>query len=238
MPSPGVQVEKSGAAIQEMFSRVAPRYDLLNRLLSGSLDVLWRRRAAAALQLGPGSRVLDLCSGTGDQALAIRRRHRARIAAADFCLPMLALARRKFSLTGDPRPANLASDALAIPFADASFDAGTVSFGLRNVADLDRALSEICRVLKPRGQAVFLEFALPRSRVFKAIYLFYFRRILMPADNEVFNVPMEFQEAIVQRAIYHFISKVRNFREARDAGLSASGHHQQMIENYRDWADS
>ena len=177
-------LDKNGSAIQEMFSEVAPRYDLLNRLLSARLDLVWRKKAAKALLLAPDARVLDLCSGTGDQAMAIRRRHGARVAAGDFCLPMLALARRKFAEMERPRPANLASDALALPFAEGSFDAATVSFGLRNVADLATALSEIRRVLKPRGELVVLEFALPRSRPLNAAYRFYFERIL-PAVGRV-----------------------------------------------------
>lgn len=177
-------LDKRGATIRNMFSEVAPRYDLLNRLLSARLDVVWRRQAAAALMLAPDARVLDLCSGTGDQAMAIRRRHGARVAAGDFCLPMLALARSKFATVERPRPANLASDALDLPFAEGSFDAATVSFGLRNVADLGRALAEIRRVLKRRGELVVLEFALPRSRPLKALYRFYFERVL-PAIGRV-----------------------------------------------------
>ena len=173
-----VQLDKSAATIQEMFSEVAPRYDLLNRLLSARMDVKWRRRAAAALRLAPNARVLDLCSGTGDQSVAIRNRHDARVAAGDFCVPMLALAREKFADFDRPRPANLASDALDLPFAEGSFDAATVSFGLRNVADLGLALSEIRRVLKVRGELVVLEFALPRSRILNAAYRSYFERIL------------------------------------------------------------
>lgn len=172
------QVDKSGAAIREMFAGVAPRYDLLNRLLSGSLDLVWRRRAAAALGLPAGSRVLDLCAGTGDQALALRGRG-LRVAAADFCLPMLALARKKFSGKGNgPRPAALAADALALPFPPGRFDGATVAFGLRNVADLDQALEELGRALRPGGRLAVLEFALPPARPLRALYLFYFTRLL------------------------------------------------------------
>ncbi|MDH3745634.1 MAG: ubiquinone/menaquinone biosynthesis methyltransferase [Acidobacteriota bacterium] len=171
-------LDKDGDAIQEMFSRVAPRYDLLNHLLSGSLDVAWRRRAARSLELSADSRVLDLCCGTGDQALAVRKRVPAVVTASDFCLPMLALARHKFARTGAPHPAGLAGDTQVLPLAAGSFDAVTVSFGLRNVTDLDRALEEIARVLRIGGQAVFLEFALPRRRVVRSAYQFYFNRIL------------------------------------------------------------
>jgi demethylmenaquinone methyltransferase/2-methoxy-6-polyprenyl-1,4-benzoquinol methylase len=170
-------LDKSGAAIRDMFAGVAPRYDLLNHLLSASLDVLWRREAAAALELPAGAAALDLCCGTGDQALALGRRG-ARVAAADFCVPMLAIARRKFRRLTAPRPSALAADALALPFPARRFAGATVSFGLRNVADLDAALRQLAGVLRPGGRLVVLEFALPRRQPLKGLYLFYFRRLL------------------------------------------------------------
>jgi demethylmenaquinone methyltransferase/2-methoxy-6-polyprenyl-1,4-benzoquinol methylase len=170
-------LDRESERIRSMFGRVAPRYDLLNHLLSGSLDRLWRRRLAADLALPPGSRVLDLCAGTGDQAVALRRRG-YRVAAADFCLPMLALARPKFARGAAPRPRPLQADALRLPFPDRALDGATVSFGLRNVADLDRALAELARVLRPGGELGVLEFAVPVARPLRALYLFYFRRLL------------------------------------------------------------
>ncbi len=171
------RLDKTEAAIRDMFGAVAPRYDLLNHLLSACLDVVWRRRAARALAAGEGNLVLDLCCSTGDQALALRRR-RARVVAADFCLPMLALARAKYRGVGGGSPLGLAGDALALPLPSGRFDGVTVSFGLRNVADFDRALGEILRVLKPGGRLVALEFALPRSAFLRRLYLLYFHRLL------------------------------------------------------------
>jgi demethylmenaquinone methyltransferase/2-methoxy-6-polyprenyl-1,4-benzoquinol methylase len=175
-----VRIDKSGGAIRDMFAGVAPRYDLLNHLLSGTLDFVWRRRAAAALR-GRGmtttAPVLDLCCGTGDQATADAAGG-TRVAAADFCVPMLAIARRKFARQGKPRPQALAADALALPFPDRAFGGATVSFGLRNVADLDAALRQLARVLQPGSRLVVLEFALPPLRPLRALYLFYFRRLL------------------------------------------------------------
>src|SRR4051794_41838171 len=107
-------LDKSGKTIRDMFAGVAPRYDFLNHLLSGSLDVVWRRRAAAVLGLPPGSPVLDLCCGTGDQATSLRRRG-ARVAAADFCVPMLALARPKFARAAPPPPPPPAAPAPSLP---------------------------------------------------------------------------------------------------------------------------
>lgn len=170
-------VDRSGVAIQEMFAAVAPRYDLLNHLLSAGLDLVWRRRAAAALSLEPGSRALDLCCGTGDQAVVLQRQG-ARVVAADFCLPMLSLAESKYTYLNGSRPHGLAGDALAVPIASGSITGVTAAFGLRNVADLDSALAETVRVLEPGGRAALLEFALPRNPLLKGPYLFYFRRIL------------------------------------------------------------
>jgi demethylmenaquinone methyltransferase/2-methoxy-6-polyprenyl-1,4-benzoquinol methylase len=172
-----VPLDKSGTAIRDMFAGVAPRYDLLNHLLSASLDVLWRRRATAILGLPPGAEALDLCCGTGDQATALGRRG-ARVAAADFCIPMLAIARRKFARLGARRPRALAADALALPFAERSFHGATVSFGLRNVADLDASLRQLAAVLRPGGKLAVLECAIPRRQPLKSIYLFYFLRLL------------------------------------------------------------
>lgn len=176
---PGLPLDRRAEEIRRMFAGVAGRYDLLNRLLSASLDRVWRRRAAEALDLPPGARVLDLCSGTGDQAVALRRRG-ARVVAADFCLPMLARSRGKFARQAPPRPRAFAADALRLPWRGASFDGAVVSFGLRNVADLDRALAELARVLRPGGRLAVLEFALPRRQPLRSLYLFYFR-LLLPA---------------------------------------------------------
>src|SRR6202158_6070625 len=187
--APAGGLDKPGRAIRDMFGAVARRYDLLNHLLSAGLDRWWRRRAAAALQLppgppgSPGPLVLDLCAGTGDQALALRRGG-ARVAAADFCLPMLALARRKFrprrrqSAGAVPPPRPLAPHALALPLPPGRSAARAMAFGLRNVADLDLALRELAAALAPGGRLAVLEFAVPQAAPLRALYLFYFRRVL------------------------------------------------------------
>ena len=191
--SEGAALDKRPEKIRAMFGRVAPVYDLLNHLLSGWLDHVWRRRSAAALATPDAASAalpaLDLCCGTGDQAVALHRRG-ARVAAADFCVPMVALARRKFARLGrrgaaTPPPAPMVADALVLPFPAAAFRAATVSFGLRNVVDLDGALRELARVVVPGGQLLVLEFALPRLRPLRALYLFYFRRLLPAIGRRV-----------------------------------------------------
>jgi len=156
-PPPGP--DKAAGKIQSMFSRIAPRYDLLNRLLSGGTDVAWRAEAARLLAPGPGETILDLCSGTGDLALALRRRSRgaARVVAADFTFEMLALGQGKFRRKGAPI-AEAGADGMRLPFADGTFDGAAAAFGVRNFEDLHRGLRELCRVLKPGGRLVVLEF--------------------------------------------------------------------------------
>ena len=167
-------LDKSAPAIRDMFAGVAPRYDLLNHVLSGSLDRVWRRNAARrAHRQSPPGPVLDLCCGTGDQARALTRTGRS-VVASDFCLPMLEQARGKLG-----SGAELAlSDALAPPFRGGSFAAITVSFGVRNVADLDTALRAMHELLVPGGKLFILEFAMPTLSTVRSLYQFYFRHIL------------------------------------------------------------
>ncbi|MGH7607830.1 MAG: class I SAM-dependent methyltransferase [Gemmatimonadales bacterium] len=162
-----------------MFTAIAPRYDLLNHLLSLNVDRAWRRTAVARLgwETRPEGVYLDLCAGTMDVAAALARRDgfRGRVLAADFVVPMLARGRGK-APAARIRP--VAADALALPFPAAHFDGALVGFGIRNLADLDAGLREAARVLKPGARFVILEFATPRFAPLRAAYLFYFRRIL------------------------------------------------------------
>lgn len=160
-------------AVREMFDRIAPRYDLLNRVMSARQDVRWRGAAAAAADLAAGERALDVCTGTGDLAFALADRvtPRGEVVGVDFSEAMLALARRKAAA----RPGGIrfaAADALALPFPDGSFDASTVAFGIRNVTDLDAGLAEMARVVRPGGRVVVLEITTPsRMRAFYALWL-------------------------------------------------------------------
>ncbi len=164
-----------------MFGQVAPRYDLLNRVLSMRRDVSWRRRLVAALAHAPGGPVLDLATGTGDVALALRGR---AVAAADFCPEMLAIAVRKVRRRG--RGVGwTAADALALPFAGRSFAAVTVAFGVRNFPDLPAGFSEIRRVLVPGGVLAVLELQRPRRRAVAALLRLWNRAVVTPVGNAV-----------------------------------------------------
>jgi demethylmenaquinone methyltransferase/2-methoxy-6-polyprenyl-1,4-benzoquinol methylase len=179
----GVQDEREAAAhVREMFGRIAPRYDLLNHLLSLDVDKVWRRRVAkkfSSILHNPAARVLDLCCGTGDLALAFRKEAPAgaEIMASDFVPEMLARARAKAAALG-AGVTIVEADALALPFAGGSFDLVSCSFGFRNLSNYERGLLEIFRVLKPGGIAAILEFAEPRGKLFGSLYRFYFRRVL------------------------------------------------------------
>ncbi|MBI1756884.1 MAG: bifunctional demethylmenaquinone methyltransferase/2-methoxy-6-polyprenyl-1,4-benzoquinol methylase UbiE [Fimbriimonas ginsengisoli] len=152
--------EEKRAAVRRLFADIAPTYDLLNGVMSLSRHRPWRRFALRGLALRPGDRALDVCCGTGDFMVELRRAVGAegRVVGVDFCLPMLDIARRKNA--GEL----VIGDACALPFRDKSFDAVTVGWGLRNVPDIDAAHREIARVLKPGGRFVSLDMAHPRGR--------------------------------------------------------------------------
>ena len=197
-----------------MFSSIAPRYDLLNHLLSFNVDRLWWRRTArafAAPLARADARVLDLCCGTGDMTFALLRQAgqaRPLIVGADFSHPMLRRALRKSAGT---RLRWIEADALRLPLPDASLDLVTAAFGFRNLADYDAGLREIVRVLRPGGEAGILDFGEPSGPV-GVLYRFYFRRILpkigtvisgvkgpyqyLPASVERFPAPQEMQEGM------------------------------------------
>lgn len=174
--------------VREMFTQIAPRYDLLNHLLSFELDRLWRARAARQVRLileRPDALVLDLCCGTGDLAFALAHAGRARIIGADFAHTMLLRARAKSASLAGADGAVAATtmpffeaDALRLPFADASFDLVTSAFGFRNLANYEAGLREIYRVLKPGGTIAILEFAEPPEGFLGDLYRWYFTKVL------------------------------------------------------------
>ncbi len=163
--------------VRGMFTEIAPRYDLLNHLLSLNVDRRWRRQAVAALdwERVPDGRYLDLCAGTLDlaAALAAEPGFAGRVVGLDFVRPMLVLGRDKASAVSPVH-----GDAQDLPFPHAAFDGATVGFGVRNLADLDRGLQEAARVLKPGARLVVLEFTTPPRQPMRAFYLAYFRHVL------------------------------------------------------------
>jgi demethylmenaquinone methyltransferase/2-methoxy-6-polyprenyl-1,4-benzoquinol methylase len=195
-PPPGTRPEGASTEhearqfVRRMFGEIAVRYDLLNHLLSGNLDRLWRRRAAAAFDhilRRPHARVLDLCCGTGDLALALKRRAThscspgALVFAGDFSHPMLVRAVEKSHTANCARAAEIAwleADALSPPFAPGSFDLITIAWGFRNLINYEAGLQEFFRLLRPGGELGILDCAEPRGLIFGSLFRFYFRKVV------------------------------------------------------------
>lgn len=170
-----------GARVRAMFASVAGRYDLLNHLLSVNTDKRWRRLVAKCLAhilSQDGARVLDIACGTGDLTLELAGSGIAHVVGADFCRPMLEIAVQKQTPNRNPTIPFVESDALKLPFADFSFDAVTIAFGIRNLSSIKAGLAEIFRVLKPNGRAVILEFSAPVVPGFRTLFKFYFKQVL------------------------------------------------------------
>src|SRR5215472_476160 len=187
-PEDATTEAEASKTIREMFTQIAPRYDLLNHLLSFELDRLWRGRTAKRLRPileRPDALVLDLCCGTGDLAFAVAHAGKARIVGADFAHTMLVRARAKSAdlsaadgASATTRVPFFEADALCLPFADASFDLVTSAFGFRNLANYEAGLREIYRVLKPGGTIAILEFAEPPEGFLGDLYRWYFTKVL------------------------------------------------------------
>lgn len=240
-PAPGSRPQgaatESAASqkVREMFTQIAPTYDSLNHILSMQLDRLWRARTAKILRpilAREDALVLDLCCGTGDLALALRARGRARIIGADFAHTMLVRARAKSILgashSGMPAPPPLPlfeADALRLPFADQSFDLVTTAFGFRNLANYEAGLREIYRVLKPGGTLAILEFTEPPDNFLGNLYRWYFCSVLPRIGGWLSG----------DRAAYSYLptSVSRFFRPPQLAALLTSLGYQSSA--YRTW---
>ena len=189
-----------------MFTSIAPRYDLLNHLLSFNVDRMWWRRTARTFDEilnRPDARVLDLCCGTGDMAFALRRqagKSQARIVGADFSHAMLQRAAAKSSPQSGVAPGWLEADALRLPFPDSHFDLVTSAFGFRNLADYNAGLREIVRVLRPGGECGILDFGEPKG-VLGSLYRIYFKQILPRVGTLISGVrgPYAYLPASVER---------------------------------------
>ncbi len=166
--------------VRGLFSSIASRYDPFNLIASFGLDRGWRRFAAAKTELPRGGKALDICAGTGDLAIAVARKMGAsEVLATDFCEEMLDVGRAKVADTPQERQVRFEwADVTSLPYSDCTFDAVTVGFGIRNVADISRGLAEVARVLKEGGRFVCLEFSKPPWRPFGALYRFYLFRVV------------------------------------------------------------
>lgn len=170
LPDPRPTLEKDAALVQGMFDRVAPRYDIANAILSFGSDQHWRRVAVRALALRSTECILDVASGTGRLAHEIQQAGARETVAVDFSWNMIAAGAASGRSAGRQRLEWVNGDGTALPFADATFDAVTISFGLRNIPDARAGLAEFARVVKPGGRLVVVEFSTPTSRLFRRIY--------------------------------------------------------------------
>jgi demethylmenaquinone methyltransferase/2-methoxy-6-polyprenyl-1,4-benzoquinol methylase len=224
-PKGAVDEQAAAQWVRGMFGRIAPRYDLLNHLLSFNLDKMWRARTVKRVSEildRPDAQILDLCCGTGDVLLALERRrinlHGCRpVLASDFCHPMLVEARRKIQRRGFRSPV-FEADALSIPLADASLDLITVAFGFRNLANYQRGLEEMLRVLKPGGVAVILEFSQPTNPVFRTLYRFFSTSVLPRVGGMVSGSPDAY--SYLPESIRKFPAAEQLAQEIRQAGYS------------------
>ncbi len=209
---------EKGEYVRSVFSEIAPRYDLLNHILSLNIDRAWRRAAIAQLDLirKPDGKYLDLCAGTLDvsAAIAVTPGFRGSIISADFAYPMLVAGLSKI---GGHDVSPVAADALELPLRAGSISGAIVAFGIRNVTDLDGALAEAHRVIEPRGRFVILEFSTPRSRIINAGYQFYFNRILPAVGGLVSGHRTAYQ--YLPRSVSNFPAEPDLARRMTDAGF-------------------
>jgi demethylmenaquinone methyltransferase/2-methoxy-6-polyprenyl-1,4-benzoquinol methylase len=206
--------------VREMFAEIAGRYDLLNHLLSGNIDQRWRRLVARRLQdtlTASNARVLDVACGTGDLSLALNEATGAKVIGIDFCRPMLELAAKKPAANGRKIP-YIEGDALRLPFADESFEAVSIAFGLRNLLSVEDGLQELRRVLKPGGRLAILEFSRPVLPGFRGVFQFYFSSVL-PRLGGIISGSRGAYEYLPD-SVSRFPDQKRLAELMRDAGLN------------------
>ena len=208
--------------VQAMFAGIAHRYDFLNHFLSVSIDRRWRNLAVRKLRDLTGDAsprcCLDVCSGTGDLALALHRGFGCEVVASDFCHPMLTRASRKLG----EQVRVVEADALQLPFSDRSFDALTIAFGLRNLEDPSRGLSEMKRVLRPGGAIVILEFSKPVVPVLRHSFNFYFHHILPKLGALISGNGTAYQ--YLPESVGRFPSQAELLRLMESAGFRSPGY--------------
>ncbi len=217
----GAQTEAQAAAwVRGMFGRIAPRYDLLNHLLSFNIDRLWRARTVKQVEpvlRRPGARVLDLACGTGDLMLALEQRRGARVLGSDFCHPMLVEAGRKAGERNAQCPL-FEADALALPLASGSLDLVTCAFGFRNFANYRGGLRELRRVLGPDGMLAILEFSTPPNPLMAAGYRFYSTTVLPALGGLLSGSPEAY--SYLPESVRKFPTAEVLAQEMREAGFA------------------
>ncbi|HRJ72987.1 MAG TPA: ubiquinone/menaquinone biosynthesis methyltransferase [Terrimicrobiaceae bacterium] len=206
--------------VRRTFSAIAGRYDLANHLLSGGMDFLWRARAARLIAASAPASILDLATGSGDLARALAGAcPQARVIGADFCLPMLEVAR------GKGVPSLVQADGLSLPFRHGTFDALTVAFGLRNMASWERALEECHRVLKPGGLLLVMDFSLPVIAPIRAVYRLYLHHVLprlaavITGNKEAYDYLAESIESFPRDESMRELLTTRGFHSTRQIRL-------------------
>jgi demethylmenaquinone methyltransferase/2-methoxy-6-polyprenyl-1,4-benzoquinol methylase len=220
--------------VREMFTRIAPRYDLLNHLLSAQMDRRWRRRVAKELQpilQNSDAVVLDLCCGTGDLAFSLAKGARARIIGADFSHPMLTRAKEKAVAFADGRAPIpfLEADALRLPFGNKSFDLVTTAFGFRNLANYEEGLREIFRALKPGGTVAILEFTEPAPGIIGSTYRFYCQKVL-PAIGGIISGDAA-AYAYLPKSVARFFRPDELAALMKDVGYESTRYHLMMLQS-------
>jgi demethylmenaquinone methyltransferase / 2-methoxy-6-polyprenyl-1,4-benzoquinol methylase len=216
-------IDKSGERVRKMFGEIAPNYDRLNHLLSMNVDHYWRRQVVRRLAPKPGDSILDVCTGTGDLALAFWRQTSGQcpIVGADFCPEMLEIGRAKQKRLGIPAETLrfVEADSQQLPFPDHSFEFVTVAFGLRNIADPQRGLSEMVRVCKPGGSVAVLEFSTPRRQPIKGAYGIYFKHVL-PVIGRIVNRNKTSAYNYLPTSVEQFPAYEKLAEWLREAGLN------------------
>ncbi len=212
-----VTSEEKAAYVRDMFDDIAHRYDLLNSVLSAGIHKGWRGFATRCASLEAGNSVLDVCSGTGEWAPSLRKAvgPEGFVAAADFSLPMLQYGEKRFE---QQKTDEVQGDASRLPFTDASFDAVTIGFGIRNVADRDQAFREMFRVLKPGGRMVCLEFSQPPAGLFRTGYELHARYVMPPLGGAISGRPDAY--AYLPASVARFDSREQLAARMYGAGFS------------------